>query len=431
MLSSINSASQFTDINNPDIYATTTVFVTYSRSEITLPSDVGAGDPFTVTYRLYADAGNTPLDGSLYREGTYLWLEPYISSEKQFIADPYYVRVGSSGVATMTVTIKNPGVYDFTDYDIDSSKIRVHPKSPSGALLPIPAYTINVVDNQILIDTEMPYGMRVLFYNGTDGSSATLPGSVNVTSNDPQFVPETFVDESFYRANGPFSIYTGNGAPLTLTFTPEQNASWAATYNYYTYPYLSLGAVPLHVQQSESITVTVFATYPNGTLLTEATDLVMLELDTTFAAFVVPDFGGELEVCKPMVNGQVSFTVHICSEDFIQVKPNWCEYYEGYNYLQSSPVIVVGNPPLISQLGIAPLPPQPTKTCPPRASPAPSSTPDPTGLTSAKPKSHSSVKWYIPVAAVLGGLVLVAVIGVLVYVFVIKSKASGEYIVRA
>lgn len=360
-----------TDTNNPDIYVTNLITVSHNHASISVPSDVGSGDPFTLTYTLYVDSGNTVLDGSRYPTGT-----PTISlgalqvkSPLLYSGDVYFTVTSANGQASAQMTIVQPGIYSFNDGTAVSNKIRVHPKSANGTLLPVPYYTYQMSANQFFIETVRENAIPIWPISGYDGSLLTLNGTTLMYSNDPAY--HRFIQSGLTQTiyiNDAFTIYTGGGDELLFNLYPDPTSGAEnTTFECYTYPYLNFSSVPLRAQQGENVTVTVFASYPNGTAMTIAVDRVSIQAKAVYGSFV----SGEVDVCKTMVNGQVNFTFSTCGADFVQLTASNCEFTAFPDMDPKSDVIVISNPPLTSKLGLATLPPSPACATTPPPSTAP------------------------------------------------------------
>lgn len=429
--------SQVTDVSDPDLYHTWPMYVERNRVVVTGPSNVAVGESFTATMTVYADSGNTRVNGALFpREQTYFSIDPYISSSSTSNFTTTDTWANSNGQTSIQYTINTPGCFTIGDYTARTPPIYVHPVV-NGVQQPLPDYVILPVDSQIYIDDRQSGSLRFNVYFGANTTAAAMPGNVTITSNDPLWVPPIVpANPGYFPINGPFSIYTGNAGGLSVTFTSQANASWTQTFNIKTFAFLNFEVANPRVNPSDNITISVYASRKDGTLLPQATERIRLTFLDSYTVYGYDYYyGGEVDVCKPMVNGRVEFNVNICAEGLYQLLAQHCDFLGDYlTGTPRSPVLLIGNQPVLSQIGIAPLAPTPfiSANCAPLlvtpSSPPSSGQPSSSGQPGGK---SSGIKWYIPVAAVLGALFLLAIVAaLLVYIFVIRKKDKEDYVVR-
>lgn len=266
-------------------------------------------------------------------------------------------------------------------------------------------------------------------------------GNVTVTSNDPTFTPITFFMTGRACFEHAFSIYTGSGAPLTLTVTPTEDPDSNFTFNIRTYAHLNFEPTPQYVRPGETFQIDVFATTSPGstTVFTEAVDRVALVPFPYFYTAPTPTPVGDFKSyedrqsgCKALVGGRASFSGSLGPEGFYYLRAIYCDSLTA-DTSQSSDALIVGDPVAIPSPGTAGIATVATVATTVAAATT-TVTPTTSSSSSAAPassKNTGGVRWYIPVGAVLGGIVLFAVIGALVYVLIIRAKRdTNDYVLR-
>lgn len=443
------------------IYTTVTIFPAAYGGVWYTPTDVGVGEYFDVAFGLLKDPANRITDPNSYpvaHSSTSFYALPPSSSAFQQ-SRIYLDNWNASAIATASVRVNAPGSYilQSTYPDSSSSCIHVHARAANGAFLPTP-------DTFVLGDPYAPEPIgvpryAVYIYAGTSNCTdyddtyhvtTTAPGVTfaDVSGTNPTLLPK-------------FDLYTGI-TPINMTVTSVSDPALTTTFPIRTTPILHITSpsTSIAVASGELFDVTVTATWPNGTTLTQANDPVFLSFWSQLAGesrntydYVIASVGGEVtplltaissdsyqnEFCKPLVNGQATFRLNICDMGVYQLRAAMCGQVFALGFFPSkpSPIVVVGSPALGSLFSPTAYVPSTTPVAcvlaqPPTTSPSPTSTssnaPTSGASTSGKHKSSSKLKWIIPVA-VVGGLLLIVAVSALVYVFVIR-KPSADYIVR-